>query len=202
MTDLSDESMVIEPFDDVLRSPKRLHAVELTPGGQKLSLWKPVPYDVAKLFVAVLAVLFVMARVPVLDLLHEFVSVMFGGGVAYYVALPAGIVWIAYYAELDGRSPHRWAYSYLLFLLRPKRTIAGRPVKRDGATVRYKGKTKVWWDLHAPRLHHGWVRGGRVTTSVPASFTSSFRHTNPVMRVDGDYAPVVDREVVKLEVRR
>lgn len=193
--------MIIESFDDVLRTPKRLHAIELTPGGQKLPLWKPVSHASAQLFVVIEVVLIFMAKVPLLDFLHELVASMFGSW-AYYTVLPAGIVWLAFYAELDGRAPHLWAYSYMLFLIRPKRTIAGRPMKSSGTKIRSAGKIKIWWDLDAPRLHHGWVRGGRVTTNVPVNFAHSFRHTKPTIRANDDYARIVEYEVAqKLEVR-
>lgn len=190
--------MTIYSFDDVLRAPKSIHSVELTPGGQtKIALWRPVPW-IGFLYFVVVELLFVVAtHVPVLDVVSEVFAPL-----VYYVAFPIGVVWLALHVELDGRLPHLWALSYLLYLRRPKRTLAGRRVDAAGTRTDYSGRVRVWWDLHAPRLQHGWVVGGRVSTTVPARFTHALWHTHQVVVADDERAPVVDHVVrERLQVR-
>jgi hypothetical protein len=115
--------------------------------------------------------------------------------------LPFGIVWLAFNVSLDGLAPHVWAITYLLNMRQPKCSIAGHSVPLDGDTIRYGGKVKIWWDLNAPRLHRGWVTGGKITTSVPVRFTHAIRHRSQVIRPDND-GICVDHEVQgKLQVR-
>lgn len=189
--------MIIHSFDDVLRAPKSIHSVELTPGGQtKIALWRPVPWIGFLYFVVVELVFVLMAKAPVLDVLSESFA-----PAVYYVALPVGVVWLALYGELDGRAPHRWAISYLHYLRRPKRTLAGRSVALAGTRVDYSGKARVWWDLHAPRLHRGWVTGGRVATAVPVRFTYAILHRRQVV-VPDDRGIHAEHEVQgRLQVR-
>jgi hypothetical protein len=68
--------------------------------------------------------------------------------------------------------------------------------------ARYEGKMRFYWDSLAPRLHHGWISSGVVSTSVPVRFTSSMRHMKPVMR-HSDRGQVADRYEIasRLEVR-
>jgi hypothetical protein len=56
-----------------------------------------------------------------------------------YVAVPTAIVWLAMNSEIDGRAPHRWAFSCLRFLVKDKHTFCGQRVRRDGEHVRYRG---------------------------------------------------------------
>lgn len=190
--------MIIYSFDDVLRARKMIHSVELTPGGgHAVALWRPVPWMAVLYFAVVELVFLIAARYPVTDV----VSQMFAPAV-YYVAFPAGVVWLAFKVELDGRAPHLWLASYLLFLKRPKRTLAGRTVDPPDTRVAYAGRVRIWWDVTAPRLHHGWVLGGRVCTVVPARFTHSLWHRQQLLVGDDDRAPVVDHEVQgRLQVR-
>jgi len=189
--------VTIHSFNDVLRAPKSIHSVELTPGGgTKIPLWRPVPW-IGFLYFAVVEVLFIIAgKLPVLNVFSE----MFAPFV-YYVVFPIGVVWLVLHVELDGRSPHRWLISYLMFLRRPKRTVGGRAVGHADTTVSYSGKVRIWWDLHAPSLKHGWIKGGSVTTSVPVRFTHSILHRHPVMTSTNTHGAVVNHVVHKLEVR-
>lgn len=191
--------MIIHSFDDVLRAPKSIHSVELTPGGKtKVPLWRPVPW-IGFLYFVVVELFFVVAtHVPVLDVASESFAPL-----VYYVALPVGVVWLALHVELDGRLPHLWALSYLLYLRRPKRTLAGRPVDPVATRTDYSGRVRVWWDLHAPRLQHGWVVGGRFSTTVPARFTHALWHTRQVVTSSEHGSIVVEHAVEgRLQVRR
>jgi hypothetical protein len=117
-----------------------------------------------------------------------------------YWALPLALVYAMMRVEFEGLSPHRWIYSFALFLIRPKRTLAGRRVPADGTKMSHRGKIRFWHDIHSPRLHHGWITGGRFSTNVPVRFTYALRHHRQVVR-RGDRCArdhVVDG---KLEVR-
>jgi hypothetical protein len=190
--------VIIYSFDSVLRARKTIHSVELTPGGgHTVALWRPVPVIAGIYFAAVWAVLFIAARLPVLDVVSQMFAPL-----VYYVAFPAGIVWLSMNAHLDGRSPHKWAISYLLYLRRIKRTIAGRKADEDGTKTVHRGKVSIWWDITAPRMHHGWVAGGRITTAVGVRFTHALLHRHQVVRPDDDRRPVLEHDVERrLEIR-
>jgi hypothetical protein len=120
--------------------------------------------------------------------------------IAFYFYFP--LMAIAFNVEIDGRSPHRWVVSCARFITRRKRLWCGQRARSDGERVRYRGRMRVWWDISAPRLHHGYVRGGRVTTAVPVRFTHALRHTAPVMKADNEHSPTVGYEVPgRIEVR-
>lgn len=46
-----------------------------------------------------------------------------------YLAIPVGITWLMSQKTFDGKKPYRFLYSVVLFLLRPKVTYAGKPVR-------------------------------------------------------------------------
>lgn len=158
-------------------------------------MWRPVPWIGFVYFGAVELIFIIAARLPLLDVLSELFAPL-----VYYVVFPIGVAWLVMFVELDGRSPHLWAISYLRFLIRPHITRAGAPVQ-DSAD--YGGRMRIWWDLAAPRLHHGWVRGGIVTTTISGRFTHALlRHCQPVLCGDDDREPVVGYEVEdRLEIR-
>jgi hypothetical protein len=187
--------VTIHSFNEVLRASKVIHSVELTPGGgYKFALWRPVPW-IALLYFVVVELFFVLAaRTPVIGLLYQAFSGLFSPAV-YYTVLPFGVVWLAFRVELDGRPPHLWALSYMRYLVRPKRTLGGRAVGPSGKAISYSGRVRIWWDLDAPRLHRGWVRGGRVSTNVPARFTHALRHRHQVLVADDDRLLVLGHEV-------
>lgn len=188
--------MTIHSFDDVLRAAKSIHSVELTPGGTKIPLWRPVSW-ISFLYFAVVEIVFVLAaRVPVLDVVSQMFAPL-----VYYVAFPVGVVWLAFRVELDGRAPHLWAISYLLYMRRPKRTLAGRQVSAAGSSLSYAGRVRIWWDLQAPRLHRGWVSGGTITTNVPVRFTHVIRHRHQVLVGDSSGAAASHEVQRRLEVR-
>jgi hypothetical protein len=193
--------LIVYSFDAVLRQRKMVHSVQVTPGSKdKIALWRPLSWMSILYFAIVELVFVIAAKLPLLSVPYEVVATLFSPLV--YYALPAGVVWLLFNAQLDGRAPHLWAYSYLLFLVRPKRTLSGRAVRAAGETVSYVGKIRIWWDLHAPRLHHGWVVGGRVTTNVSVRFTHAILHRHQVMVADDDRDVVMDHEVQgKLQVR-
>lgn len=189
--------MIIHSFDDVLRAPKSIHSVELTPGGTKVALWRPISW-ISFLYFAVVELVFIIAaRLPVLNVFSEMFAPL-----VYYVAFPAAVVWLAFKVELDGRAPHMWVLSYLRFLRRPKRTVAGQAVTPAGTEVDYSGRVSVTWDLHAPRLHRGWARGGVLSTPLPVRFSHAILHGRQVLRVDEKHGqPTIHEVNGKLEVR-
>lgn len=190
--------MTIHSFDDVLRAPKSLHSVELTPGGKsKIPLWRPVPWIGFVYFILVELVFLIAAKLPVVGVASQMFAPL-----VYYVALPIGVVWLALYAELDGRSPHAWAISYVLYVARPKRVLAGREMVAPGTRIDYAGRVRIWWDVHAPRLHHGWITGGLVSTSVPVRFSYAILHRRRVIAPDVNGDNCIDHTVEgRLQVR-
>lgn len=189
--------MVIHSFEEVIRAPKSIHSIPLTPAGHfRIKLWRPVSWISFIYFCALVLVFAIAAKVPVLDIPSKtFASLV------YYIGFPAGIVWLVFYTALDGLAPHAWLITYLTYLRRSKRVLAGRVVAPDGTEVVYGGRVKIWWDLNAPRLHHGWVTGGRIKTSVPVRFTHAIRHRRQVVAYDKRGA-LADHEVQgKLQVR-
>lgn len=190
--------MMIYSFDDVLRAPKSLHSIEVTPGGKsKIPLWRPVPWIGFVYFVLVELAFVIAAKLPVTGVVSEMFAPL-----VYYVALPVGVVWLALYAELDGRSPHAWAISYALYMAQPKRTLAGREMVAPGTKIDYAGRVRIWWDVHAPRLHHGWITGGLVSTSLPVHFTYALLHRSRVIAPEAGGANCVGHVVEgKLQVR-
>jgi hypothetical protein len=194
--------MIVHSFDDVLRQPKTLHAVELTPGGQtKIPLWRPVPWIGIGYFVVIELVLAVAAKTMILDWPYEVVSAI-SSPLVYYTVIPIGLVVLSFQVELDGLAPHWWLLAWVLYKRRPKRLLAGESVPMPGTKIHYGGKVKIWWDLNAPRLHSGWVTGGRISTSVPIRFTYAIFHRRQVIKPDSDGKMVTDYEVdKKLRVR-
>lgn len=201
--------MVIHSFDGVLRQPRTMHTFQLWPGGPRWPLPRPLPMIaivyMAGVFVATLAADKVLGLTAALTVV---LSAMSGGRaylaawVIFHLAVPAAIVWAALNAEIDGRAPYRWLYSVAAYARRDKRAWCGKRVRSEGERIRCSGRTRVFWDEDAPRLQHGWVRGGSVTTTAPARFTSSLRHRRHVIKADGDGHLVVAYEVDgALEVR-
>jgi hypothetical protein len=190
--------VTIYSFDDVIRMPKSIHSVPLTPTGDfNIPLWRPVPWIAFIYFIAVELVFVIAAKVPVLDLLSQSFA-----PAVYYFVFPVGVVWFAFKVELEGLKPHAWVLAYLLYLRRPKRVLGGDAVTAVGEAVAYSGRVRIWWDLDAPRLHDGWVTGGRVRTTVPVRFAYALRHRKQVIRPDDDRGRLADHEVEgRLQVR-
>lgn len=190
--------MTIHSFDETLRQPKMLHAIEVTPGGQtKFPLWKPVRWIAVSYFGVIAFALFLFSKTAPGDLLVGFLSPL-----VYFVVLPGGIVWLILFSEMDGRAPHVWLWSYARYLVRAKRTIGGRPVTMPGTLTRYGGKVRIWWDLNSPMLKHGWIKGGVISTAVPVRFTHAIRHRHRVMTPSESDNVLVGHEVAgKMEIR-
>jgi hypothetical protein len=194
--------VIVHSFDDVLRQPKTLHAVELTPGGQtKIPLWRPVPWIGIGYFVVIELVLAVAAKTMILDWPYEVVSAI-SSPLVYYTVLPIGLVVLAFQVELDGMAPHWWLLAHLLYMRRPKCSYVGEAVPVTGAKIRYGGKVKIWWDLNSPRLHNGWVTGGKISTTVPVRFTYAILHRRRVVKPDSNGKAIESHQVdKKLRVR-
>jgi len=190
--------MVIHSFDEVLRQPKMLHSIEVTPGGQtKFALWKPVSWIAVSYFGVAFLALLIFSKTAPGDMLVSFLSPL-----VYFIVLPGGIVWLILYSEMDGRAPHVWFWAYVRYFLRPKRTVGGRPAPLPGTKTIYTGKIRISWDLNAPRLKHGWVKGGTVSTSVPVRFTHALRHRHRVMRPSDSDNVLTDYEVAgRMEIK-
>lgn len=183
-----------------------MHSIEIAPG-RRIPLPRPVPYVNVLYFAAV--VLLIAAAdnvVSIVSIVGAPLALVAGDAsiaawVCCYVLIPAGIVWLAANSAVDGRAPHRWVVSVVRYYLRPKRTICGRPVRREGARVAYSGRVRFWWDLEAPRLHHGWIRGGQASSSVPVRFTHALRHRHRVFEPDDGGATLSGYDVDQVEVR-
>lgn len=189
--------MTIHSFDEVLRAPTRIHSVQLTPAGKKLPLWRTITWMGLLYFCIAEFVFVIAARLPVTGVLSELFAPL-----VYYGAFPIGAVWLLSTVELDGRIPHQWVISYLDYLRRPKRVLAGRAVAAADTRITYAGRVRIWWDLAAPRLHHGWVIGGRISTPLSVRFTHAILHRHQVLVVDERHGSPVDHEVQgKLAIR-
>lgn len=200
--------MIVHSFHGVLRKPRTLHSLEL-PGGRRVPLPRPVPLISLIYFCVVEAALMVIDNVVEITAVVGGVLSRLSGGDTYlaawvlcYVGLPGLIVWLSMNVEIDGRAPHRWVVSGARFLVRDKHTWCGVHARSVGDQSSYAGRVRFWWDQHSPRLRHGWVRGGLVTTSVPARFTHSLRHRHQVIRPGDGYDVASGHEVDgRLEVR-
>jgi hypothetical protein len=190
--------MIIHSFDDVLRAPKEIHSFELSPGGRKVGLWRPVPWIGIGYFAVAELAFYLAYRLPVLDGIYAFVTLFFTPLV--YWALPIALVYVMMRVEFEGLSPHSWISAFLLFALRPRRTLAGRRIQAAGTKMSHRGKVRFWHDVHSPRLHHGWIIGGSFSTNVPVRFSYAIRHRSQIIRPGGK--PARDHVVEgKLEVR-
>ena len=192
--------MIIHSFDRIMREPRSWHSFEVLPG-RRIALPRPVPRMSAVYFVALFVFMLALDNVvPITDaVVALFSPVAPNASVAAwlitYIFVPVAIVYFATNAHVDGRSPHRWVVSVWRYVVRPKRTRSGRTLLADGARVSYRGRIKVWWDISAPRLHHGWIRGGSVTTTVPVRFTHAIRHKSLVVKTDEDGSPLSEYDV-------
>lgn len=54
---------------------------------------------------------------------------MIDGALLKYFGIPAGITWFMSQKTWDGKKPFSFVKSYTAYLLRPKQTFAGKPVK-------------------------------------------------------------------------
>lgn len=201
--------MVISSFDGVLRQPRTQHTLPFWPGGPRMPLPRPTPM-IAFVYIAVLEFFLALINkaLGLTTLLGDTLS-FFAGGRADIAAtvivysIPFIVVWTVLNAGIDGRAPYRWFYSAVTFALRGKRTLCGKRVRAPGKKVSCGGRTKILWDEDAPRLQHGWVRGGRVSTAKLVRFTHGLVHTKPAIKPDDRGTLIVDYEVAEsLEVRR
>jgi hypothetical protein len=200
---------VIVSFDGVLRQPRTMHTWELWPGGPKIALPRTMPLiSIAYFAVVLLAMIVGNHVVPVAGGAGFLLSKLSGGNaslaadVMVYLVIPGAVVYFALNTEVDGRKPHNWAISVARSLISPRRTWGGVRAPSDDERVEYRSKVDFWWDEGAPRLQHGWVLGGRLSTSVAARFTFAFRHRHRVLKAD-DGGVIVDGYEVpgKIEVR-
>ena len=61
---------------------------------------------------------------------------MIDGALLKYFGVPAGITWFMSRKTWDGKKPFRFVRSYTAYLLRPKQTFAGKPVKLKRVHIR------------------------------------------------------------------
>jgi hypothetical protein len=190
--------MIIHSFDDVLRQPKEWHSFEVSPGGRRVGLWRPVPWLGVGYFVLAELIFFLAYKLPVLHAFYAFVTLFFTPLV--YWSIPLALVCAMMRVEFEGLSPHRWVATFVLYAIRPRRTLAGRACPVDETKMSHRGKIRFWHDVHSPRLSHGWIIGGSFSTNVPVRFTYAMRHRRQVVRPGGRPARdhVVDN---RIEVR-
>jgi hypothetical protein len=200
--------VVIYSFDSILRMPRQMHSFELLPG-RRVPLPRAVPWISAVYFAVIeLALILTSHVISFVGVLSGAMGVVVSGDVKpaafliSYVLVPAGLTWISMNVEIDGRAPHRWIVSAARYVKRPKRRVAGCKARSEGFTQTHGGRVRIWWDEAAPRLQHGWVTGGRVSSCKPATFTHALRHRRLVMRAHRDGELVHGHEVEgQLEVR-
>jgi hypothetical protein len=170
--------VLVDHYDDALRSPKRIHSVQFRPHGKRWPLPRTITWEAVRYFVVLVLVTSAACKVVPLVEVASLVLAEQAAWLVVHLMAPAGLVYVALNAQLDGLRPHRWVYCYARSVRSPRRSTAGVPVLER---ARYGGRVRFYWDDLAPRLHHGWVRGGRLSTCVPVRFTWSIRHMKLVM---------------------
>lgn len=84
------------------------------------------------------------------------------------IVLPAAVATLATQATPDGRRAERFAASWLLLRLAPRRRSLGRELPATGTSQRHDAELWIEADQHSPDLRRGRVRGpARVSFSVP-----------------------------------
>ncbi|MCO7128367.1 conjugal transfer protein [Sporolactobacillus shoreicorticis] len=81
----------------------------------------PVTFTQMAWFVCSLLLVVLFANVPPLSFIH--------GVLLKYVGLPVGLTWFMSQKTFDGKKPYGFLKSVLTYLLRPKMTYAGKPVR-------------------------------------------------------------------------
>ena len=81
----------------------------------------PVTFTQMTWFVCSLLLVILFANLPPLSLIH--------GILLKYVGLPVGLTWFMSQKTCDGKKPYGFLKSVFSYLLRPKVTYAGKPVK-------------------------------------------------------------------------
>lgn len=109
------------------------------------------------------------------------------------VIFPALIATLCTQLASDGRKPHRYAATWLTFLLRPHRRSLGRPVPLEGAhRAPYAPQLWVAPDHHSAQLRHGRLHGpGRVRFRDELALSSRGRRRRVLVarRLDRDEEP-------------
>lgn len=191
--------MIVDHYDDALRSPKRIHSFQFRPHGTRHPLPRTITWEAVRYFAVLAVAVAVVCKIVPLVEAASLVLAPEASWLIIHLMAPGALVYVALNAQLDGLRPHRWVYCYATSIQSPRRSTAGVPVLEH---ARYGGRVRFYWDVLAPRLHHGWVLGGRVTTTVPVRFTHAMRHTAPVMKSDDDRSVADGYEVQdRLEVR-
>jgi hypothetical protein len=166
-----------------------MHTFAIPFTDKRVPLPRPLPYISMGYFVVIELFFLIFDNVfSAVPLMSTVFSTLSGGDATLasyavcYVVVPGMIVWFSMNVEIDGRAPHLWLISCARYVARDKRTLCGQRARKEGQKVSYRSKINFWWDLDAPRLHHGYVNGGRLRTSVGVRFGHSLRHRNFVMR--------------------
>ncbi|MCO7128357.1 conjugal transfer protein [Sporolactobacillus shoreicorticis] len=81
----------------------------------------PVTFTQMAWFVCSLLLVILLANVPPVSLIH--------GVLLKYVGLPVGLTWFMSQKTFDGKKPYGFLKSVITYLLRPKVTYAGKPVR-------------------------------------------------------------------------
>lgn len=81
----------------------------------------PVTFSQMAWFTLSLFLVILCAKVPPLS--------MIDGAFLKYLGIPAGITWFMSKKTFDGKRPYGFLRSLFLYLVRPKQTFAGKPVK-------------------------------------------------------------------------
>jgi hypothetical protein len=136
---------------------------------------------------------FIISRLPIIGTLSHLPWMI-------WWLIPFWLTYLALTSSFDGRMPHLWVKSWVLFRLRPKRTRAGVAIRADG---RQRGRIRWWVDEHAPDLHRARITGpAEIRFNVPIRFQLGLLHRHWETRPDPHAA---DRQtyhlVERLEIR-
>lgn len=162
---MSGDELVVRSYRRVFRIERRIHRIDRfllpVPGGLPL---RGLLYFLGAL-VALLALGLLPGLGPVLGLVPAPLR---------YAVVPAGLAVLGSQAAPDGRSAHRFALAWLRYRLRPRRTVAGRPVPLEGQAVSLAATLALAADEHGPRVRRARVRGPavvRFSESLPLRST-------------------------------
>ena len=164
---MSAERVTIRSYRRIFRVERRLYKVDRwvlpVPGG--------VPLRGLAYFVAALAIVVALGRLPVVGALLGLLSPPLR-----YVILPLAAAVLGTHIAPDGRSPHRFAWSWLAHRLTARRRSAGRPVTREGERSGGGAQLHLRADATTAELRRARVRGpGRVEFSAPVALSGGRR---------------------------
>jgi hypothetical protein len=153
----AETTLPIQSFRQCFAVERRIH---------RLDQWRlPLPYGLPVrgivYFVAVLAAMFVLVKVPVLGAVLGTLPTP-----VRLVVLPVGGAWALISLQIDGRASHMVGVAWLRLQLEPRRLVGFRAAPRS--ELELLGTVTLAPDERSPRLRPGVVSGrGRIVLRYP-----------------------------------